>query len=281
MLHINRLTYYVSDRFTVGPIDLVLRQGTHLALMGESGCGKTTLLKLIHGLLDRDGGHLSWNSHTISGPSEHLVPGMPWSKYLAQDFDLMPYTTVRENIHKHLSRLEPEASEARASELMEVVEMSSYAHVKVKTLSGGQQQRVALAQTLAKEPQLLLLDEPFSHIDNFRKNKLRRQLFAYLKKQHITCIIATHDSTDVLAFMDETAVLKEGKLIAHGTTSELYTQPPSIYIGSLFDDINVIPSDWFDLSASEGDSLYYPHQLEISSRGVEATVVRSYFLGSH
>ena len=119
----------------------------------------------------------------------------------------MPFTSAAENVHKYLSRLEPEVSKQRTAELLEVVEMTAFAKAKVKTLSGGQKQRIALAQTLAKEPELLLLDEPFSHIDNFQKNKLRRRLFAYLKKQNITCIVATHDSTDVLAYMVKTIVM--------------------------------------------------------------------------
>lgn len=282
MLKLKDVLFHISNRFTIGPINLSINQGDHIALIGESGCGKTTLLKMIYGLYDLDEGFITWNEEKITGPEDHLIPGMPFIKYLSQDFDLMPFTSVAENINKYLSRLEPEASKARTDELMEVVEMTAYANAHVKTLSGGQKQRVALAQTLAKEPELLLLDEPFSHIDNFRKNKLRRRLFSYLKKQQITCLVATHDSTDVLAFMDKTVVMKSGKVIAHDETLALYKNPPTYYVGSLFGDINELPKTWF-FKDYQGDAtlLLHPHDITTVLGGKIATVTDCYFMGSH
>lgn len=282
MLKIKKTLFSISDRFTIGPIDLEIRSGQHVAIIGESGCGKTTLLKMIYGLFDIDGGSIYWRAQEVTGPEDHLIPGMPYMKYLSQDFDLMPFTSVEENINKYLSRLQPDLSKSRTDELMEVVEMTAFAKAHVKTLSGGQKQRVALAQTLAREPELLLLDEPFSHIDNFRKNKLRRNLFAYLKKKKITCLMATHDSTDVLAYTDETVVMREGLIVTHKKTQVLYKQPESYYVGSLFGDINQLPKQWFFDTAQPGETLLlYPRQLSISTQGIKANVVSSYFMGSY
>lgn len=282
MLIITDVLFSISERFNVGPIQLQIEKGTHAAIIGESGCGKTTLLQMIYGLYDLDQGSITFDNKKVTGPEENLIPGMPYIKYLSQDFDLMPYTSVTENIHKYLSRLEPETSQARTEELLEVVEMTPFASAHVKTLSGGQKQRVALAQTLAKEPELLLLDEPFSHIDNFRKNKLRRRLFAYLKKQNITCLVATHDSTDVLSYMDKTVAMRDGIIIAHEQTQKLYDNPPSYYVGSLFGDLNKLPKQWFFPDAQKDEQLLrYPHQLTISPEGIKVEITKSYFMGTH
>lgn len=282
MLQLHQVSLHVSDRFHLKSVDFSVNQGDAVAVIGESGCGKTSLLKLIYGLYDVDIGSIYWKDNRVTGPKENLIPGMPYMKYLSQDFDLMPFTSVAENIHKYLSRLEPETSAIRTAELLEVVEMTAFAKAHVKTLSGGQKQRVALAQTLAKEPELLLLDEPFSHIDNFRKNKLRRKLFKYLKSENITCLIATHDSTDMLSYTDKTIVMRDGSIVAQNATAKIYQQPPSYYVASLFGDVNEIPASWFDIPPTDGPNiLRYPHQLSMRSKGITVTVTTSYFMGGH
>ena len=174
-IYLNNFSY-LNDSILEN-IDFELEKGAQLSLIGESGCGKSTLLKLIYGLLDCDNGTFFWNDIQILGPKYNLVPGMPFMKYLAQDFDLMPFITVGENVGKFLSNFYPKEKQNRIDELLELVEMTEFKHIKAKFLSGGQMQRVALARVLAQEPEVLLLDEPFSHIDNFRKNDLRRKIF--------------------------------------------------------------------------------------------------------
>lgn len=207
MLKVDNISFSYQEKPTVNSLSFTLEKGKNLAVIGESGCGKSTLLKLIYGLYDLDEGQVFWNESEVLGPKFHLIPGMDFMKYLAQDFDLMPFITVAENVGKYLSNIYPEQKKQRIAELLEIVEMSDYANIKAKNLSGGQMQRVALARVLALEPEVLLLDEPFSHIDNFRKNSLRRKLFGYLKEKQITTIFATHDSSDVLSFADEVLVL--------------------------------------------------------------------------
>ena len=283
MLNVDAISFYYQDKAVLRDISLRLDQGKHLAIMGESGSGKSTLLKAIYGLIELKKGAIHWKNIEVLGPSYNLVPGEKYMKYVAQDFDLMPFTTVSENIAEYLSAFEMDTHKARIEELLSVIEMQDYAAIKVKNLSGGQQQRVALARALAQEPEVLLFDEPFSSIDQFKKTELRYKLFPYLKEKGITVINATHDPNDVLAFADETIVIKDGIILAHEATYELYQNPKEKYIASLFDVVNQIPVSLLkEYSNSDKVILVYPHEFEISKdTGFEIHVVNSHFKGSH
>ena len=275
MLKVSNISFqYAPKKEILSAISFTLGEGQHLCVMGESGSGKSTLLKAIYGLLDLKKGSIYWKSHEVLGPAFHLVPGMSFFKYVAQDFDLMPYTTVAENIGKFLSRFYPEEKEQRTKELLDVIEMSSFANEKVKTLSGGQQQRVAIARALAKEPELILLDEPFGQIDNFKKNSLRRKLFSYLKEKNISCIVATHDGDDALSFADQMMVIKNKKVVALDSPRNLYKNPSEHYVAALFDDVN-------ELFVDGKKRLIYPHQIQVSKDSSHKAVVKkSFFKGS-
>jgi len=283
MLQIDQLTFSYNDFPVLKNINLSIEKGGSVAIIGESGCGKSTLLKLIYGQYDLDEGSISYDGKPILGPKFNLIPGEDYIKYLAQDFDLMPFITVEENIGKFLSNIYKDKKAARVHELLEMVEMTEFAKVKAKYLSGGQQQRVAIARVLALEPEILLLDEPFSHIDTFRKNALRRNLFRYLKEKNISCIMATHDSTDILAFADAVAVMKNGEILNQGAPQLVYNNPKDLYTASLFDEVNAIPESFLKLSGDTKKTvLIYPHQLKITSQSpLAVTVKKSYFRGSH
>ena len=274
MLKVNTISFKYHPKIPVlEGFNFSLHQGEHICIMGESGCGKSTLLKAIYGLLDLNKGEIFWKEEQIFGPKHHLVPGFEKFKYVAQDFDLMPFISVSENIQKFLSRFYPEESKKRTEELLEVIEMSAFAKTKVKNLSGGQKQRVAIARALAKEPELLLLDEPFGQIDNFKKNSLRRNLFRYLKEKNISCIFATHDKNDALSFADKLIIIKNNKMIANDSPREIYKNPKEKYIAALFDDVN-------ELTFNNETFLRYPDQLKITDKSaVKATVLNSYFKG--
>ena len=264
-------------------VSFEVAQGEHLALMGESGSGKSTLLKIIYGLLHVEDGSIFWGDREALGPNFNLVPGEPYMKYLSQDFDLMPFTTVAENIGQHLSVFERETHQERIQELLELIELEDYANTKVKNLSGGQQQRVALARVLAQEPEILLLDEPFGHIDNFKRNSLRRNLFAHLKQKGITLLTASHDPNDVLPYAERTLILEKGKIIANRETKKLYNNPPNYYTASLFGEVSEVPIRLLK-SYSEIDRsvLIYPHEFGVSkTSGLKTLVKRSFFMGPH
>ncbi|MCC4212236.1 ABC transporter ATP-binding protein [Leeuwenhoekiella parthenopeia] len=276
MLHVTIDSFAYAENPVLNDLDFKIEEGQHISILGESGCGKSTLLQIIYGLLHVEHGSIFWKDQELLGPNFNLVPGEAFIKYLAQDFDLMPFISVADNIGKHLSRRFMQQRQERIDELLEVVDMTAYADQHVKNLSGGQKQRVALARAIAKEPELLLLDEPFSHIDNFRRNALRRKLYAYLKKEGITCITATHDSEEALSFSDEIKMMREGTFIQTDTPEALFQNPKDEYVASFFGDVNSLKIDG-------KIRLLMPHQLRFSPSETEfkTTVMKSYFKGSY
>ena len=282
MLKVNNLSYFHRNGQGASEINFELNTGDHLALIGESGCGKSTLIKAIYGLFDLDEGSIYWKNDRVLGPAYNLVPGFPSFKHLSQEFDLMPFTTSEENIQKYLSRETPQENKKRSDELVALFDLQDVKHQKVKTLSGGQKQRVAIAQVLAKPPEVVLLDEPFSHIDQFLKHQLRRRLFQFLKKEKITCIFATHDADDVLPFSDYTMVLKNGKPLDFRRTTEVYSKPKNFYCASLFGDVNLLDSKEFGFESTTPEIIIYPHEINISPKGDFQAIVKSmYFKGSN
>lgn len=271
MLSVQNISFGYEDSKTLSNISFEVQQGECLAVVGESGSGKSTLLKLIYGEFDVDVGAILWNESRILGPKDKLVVGHEFMKYVAQEFDLMPFTTVGENVGTHLSNIYPKEKEQRVRELLEVVELETFNKTKVKLLSGGQKQRVALAKAIAKKPEIILLDEPFSHIDNFKKQSLRKNLFHFLKSENITCVVATHDKDDVLAFADQILVLHKGKTLLKDTPKELYKNPKNSLVAAFFSDYCVL-----------GGVIYYAHQIKLSKKGaIKARVKQCYFRGTH
>ncbi len=281
MLEVDSISCAYHNSPVLEHISFELPQGEHLALLGESGSGKSTLLKAIYGKLNIQKGTIHWADKKVLGPNYNLIPGESYMKYVAQDLELMPYTTVSENVGQHLSVFHQEEHHARITELLEIIEMQDYAHVKVSNLSGGQKQRVAIAKALAQEPELLLLDEPFSNIDQFKKNTLRQSLFPYLKEKGITVINATHDPEDVLPFAGMGLIIKSGKKEDFGYIHDLYRHPKNLYVASLFGDANSIPLHFLDPNFFiDKPLIVYPHELAVAPQAPLVVSVReSFFKG--
>ncbi|MCW5514790.1 ABC transporter ATP-binding protein [Muriicola sp. Z0-33] len=283
MLKVANVSFAYEKELVLQDISFKIKKGEHVSVIGESGCGKSTLLKVIYGLLHVVEGEVYWGANQIMGPLFNLVPGEAYMKYLSQDFDLMPFTSVKENISQYLSAFRPKELKKRTGELLEMIELTEFADTKVSKLSGGQQQRVALARVLAQEPEIILLDEPFSHIDNFSKNSLRRNVFSYLKEKEISCLTATHDHNDVLPFADRIIVLKDKHVLANEKTLKLYEQPKDLYIASLFGEANLIP---VNIVKSYTDTtqriIVYAHEFKVSKNsGLKTVVKKAYLMGNY
>lgn len=270
MLQVQNISFSYKTTPVLKAISFTVQPGEHLSVIGESGSGKSTLLKLIYGEYNLNHGEIFWNETEILGPEHNLIIGYDFMKSVTQEFDLMPFITVAENVGKYLSNTSPDLKKERIAELLDVVELSEFSNIKVKYLSGGQKQRVALARAIAKRPEIILLDEPFSHIDNFKKQSLRRSLFRYLKEKNIACIVATHHSEDVLGYADTMLVLHNAKIEDYGTPHTVYNHPKNHLIASFFGEYN-------DL---RNHGIVYAHQLKVSEKSsLKANVVYSYYKG--
>lgn len=281
LLEINNLYFsHRKDQPLFQNLNIRFEEGKIIALAGESGCGKSTLLNLIYGLLDWESGEIIFDGIQLLGPKGNLVPGEPEMKFVAQNFDLMPYSTVADNVGKFISNINLAKKKETVNELLEVVGLKEYSNVFPKNLSGGQQQRVAIARSLSVLPKLLILDEPFSNIDFPRKIELRERLFRYVKQHNISLIISTHELQDIMPWVDQIVILQNGRLIQNNNPEETYREPYNHYVAKLFGEVNIFnENEISDFQISK--FFYYPHQIKISDNGLDAEVLESRFAGNH
>lgn len=269
MLSISKVSFGYKEKSVLNSISVDVSKGDCLSVVGGSGSGKSTLLKLIFGKMDVSSGSISWAGQKILGPKNKLVVGHDFMKYVSQEFDLMPYTSVAENIGTYLSNFFPEEKKTRTNELLKIVELEEFSGTKVKFLSGGQKQRVALARAIANQPEILLLDEPFSHIDNFKKHSLRKNLFSFLNSNKITCIIATHDKEDVLPYADNMIILENKEVLVEGSPAVVYKNPKYPAVAAFFGDYSII-----------NNIIYYAHQVVVVRKSaLRAVTKKSFYKG--
>ena len=208
MLKVDSISCAYHNHPVLEHISFELPQGEHLALLGESGSGKSTLLKAIYGMLHIQNGAIHWGDKKVLGPNFNLIPGESYMKYVAQDLELMPYTTVSENVGQHLSVFHQEEHQARIAELLEIIEMQDYAHVKVSDLSGGQKQRVSIARSLITKPKVILADEPTGALDTQTSFEVM-DILKEVNSQGITVIIVTHEH-DIAGMTKRIIRLRDG-----------------------------------------------------------------------
>lgn len=280
LLQVKNLHFsHTPDKKLFNNLNLNIDEGQIIALAGESGCGKSTLLNLIYGLLDWEEGQFIFNGVSLLGPKGNLVPGEKDMKFVAQTYDLIPYSTVSENVGKFISNINLGEKKARVQELLSVVGMEDFADVKPQFLSGGQQQRVAIARALSVLPKLLLLDEPFSNLDFSRKIELRERLFNFVKENNLSLMISTHEIQEVMPWLDRIIVMQDGRLIQNDSPEETYLNPYNAYVAQLFGEVNVLTDDEKN-TLKLNRNLWYPHQIKVTDKGKPAQVIESRFAGS-
>ena len=240
-LSIENLTksFKKGEQLALDNINLEVQKGELLALVGASGSGKTTLLRLIAGFEVPNNGKICLNYNTVVSNNMFLPPEKRAVGMVFQSYALFPHLTVKENIQFGLHKYSGNRQK-RVQEVMELVGIQTLGDRFPHQLSGGQQQRTALARAMAPEPELILLDEPFSNLDGILKEQLREEIRNLLKKAGITAILVTHDTQDALSTADRIAILKSGQIQQLDAPERIYTYPKNTYVASFFGRINII-----------------------------------------
>ncbi|MBN7812423.1 ABC transporter ATP-binding protein [Algoriphagus sp. H41] len=238
---------------------LDLDQGQMIAVVGESGSGKSSLLRIAAGLMNQSSGEVWLGDMQVLSPSQKLVAGYDEIKLIHQDYQLSQSTTIEENIARPLLLFDPEYRKSRVEKLLRQFGLERYRERLPRNLSGGQQQKVAIAQALAVEPEVLLLDEPFSHLDTIQKHRLIFELKELLQESGTTVVFVTHDLDDALKLTDTVLILQKGKIVQKGNSRELCLHPKTRYVARLFSPINLIPDRF--------DSYIRPADVRLRTRG--------------
>ena len=278
----------------ISGVELSATAGETICLLGPSGCGKTTLLRILAGLEAPGAGTVTLNDTLVFGNGVNVPPEKRPVGYLFQDYALFPHLTVAQNVAFGIQ--DHPTVEREVAELLASVNLSGFEKAMPSTLSGGQQQRVALARALARRPQLMLLDEPFSGLDTDLKLQLRESTHRLLKEHGITAVIVTHDPEEAMYMADHIALMENGGIVQLGTPQELYNQPvnqfcarflgPTLTIqghnnGQSIDTVAGIFSA--DPSQPTGDIkvLVRPESLTVQSGEGRYEVLHRHFVGSH
>lgn len=239
MLRLENISFNRNKPILVN-IGFSVKPGKMIGLVGASGSGKTTLLKIIAGLLDSDSGNVFLHRERIKGPSEKLIPGHDEIQLVNQDFALDLYHTVHENLRVKAGYLPKDLRDELVEEMLELLDLIPLRDQKAHTLSGGEQQRLALGRALCLEPAILLLDEPFAHLDVHIRQRVVSYLLELKKRRKTTFILVSHDGNELLSLADEIAFFAEGEIKRWATPEEYYLEPSSKDEALFFGEINEI-----------------------------------------
>jgi iron(III) transport system ATP-binding protein len=235
------LNHSINNQEILNNIHLELEKDKIACILGPSGCGKTTLLKLIAGLEKVQGGTISLNDNIVSSTTRHLKTEKRKIGFLFQDYALFPHLTVKENLNFAIR--DNKTLNNDITEIIEIIKLPNSLHKYPHELSGGEQQRVALARSIISQPNLLLLDEPFSSLDLNLKEEIRDDTLHLLQKSNISVLIVTHDPFEAMFISNKIYIMRKGgSIVQSGTPQELYNKPINSYVAGFFGETNKFKS---------------------------------------
>ncbi|QKZ14815.1 ABC transporter ATP-binding protein [Spirosoma sp. KUDC1026] len=288
MLTVTNLTKTFNEVAAVRDVSFTLEPGRVMALVGASGSGKSTLLSLLAGLLDADGGDVRVDGERVPGPSEKLIPGHPAIRLVHQEYQLMPNVSIRENISYALRFFERTYRDFRTDELLRLCRLTGVKDRLPRQVSGGEKQRTAIARAIADKPAILLLDEPFSHLDLPNRLMVRELLFELIQQEKTACLFVTHDASDALSIADTLGILQDGELIQLDEPRTVYRQPATAYAAGLTGLVNILTAEQVSrlgLSVREaGNTLYVlrPERIQLRDDSPVTGLIQAiFFKGSH
>lgn len=238
-LEIRHLTRSFGGRPVVRDVSLSVRAGQVTCLLGPSGCGKSTTLRMIAGVERPDAGEILIDGESVFGAGTDLPPEARGVGLMFQDFALFPHLTVAQNVAFGLSGERAE-KQRRVGELLERVNLSGFGGKHPHELSGGEHQRVALIRALAPRPRVMLMDEPFSGLDNRLRDGIRDSTLEVLKEAGAAVLLVTHEPDEAMRMADEIALMRGGRIVQGGAPYNVYNAPVDEEAAAFFSDINVI-----------------------------------------
>ena len=238
-LELKNLTMAYGGQRVVDDLSLRVAPGQVTCLLGPSGCGKSTTLRMIAGVEKQTSGEIWVDGTMVCGPAHRDLPEDRPIGLMFQDFALFPHLSVAQNVAFGMTGPKSEMG-ARVDQLLARVDMAGFSDVYPHQLSGGEQQRVALARAIATKPKVMLMDEPFSGLDNRLRDGIRDETLSVLKEEGTAVLLVTHEPDEAMRMGDEIALMRSGRIVQQGNPYNIYNAPVDKAAAAFFSDINVI-----------------------------------------
>lgn len=300
LLQVHNVVKTYGTTTAVDEVSMVLHRGEVAAIVGPSGCGKSTLLRIIAGLETADAGQVELAGKVVSGDGIYVPVEQRGIGIVFQDLALFPHLTVKRNVAFGLKYAKPSDTDHddRIAEMLELVGLADKAHRGIHELSGGEQQRVAIARALVLKPEVVLLDEPFSHLDRGLARQVRDEAMEVLHTAGASAILVTHDQEEAMAVSDQLAVMRAGTLVQADTPATIYHHPADDFVASFLGEADFLDGQRTgavartvvgDVPVVPGEDgpvrvVIRPHDLtvvpgDLDAAGVQGVVVHSEFRG--